>query len=77
MLVRIAQIIKTEINHPLGMRLAENLRAAAWYVMDEFPDAKARDFGDAALRIGLHRQGSINRWNEAKKNLLLTLGDQS
>lgn len=69
MLNEIAKIITTEANHHLGMCLAENLRAAAWYVMEDFPDAKAADFGDAAVLAGLHRQGAINRWNEAKKNL--------
>lgn len=68
MLEQIAQIIRTEVKHPLGMSLAENLRAAAWYVMDDFPAAIARDFGDAAVLAGLHRQGAINRWNEAKAN---------
>ncbi|QIG73286.1 hypothetical protein EVC02_065 [Rhizobium phage RHph_N17] len=66
---QIAEIIRTEVNHKLRMPLAENLRAAAWYVMDEFPSALARDFGDAAVLAGLHRQGAINRWNEAKANL--------
>lgn len=69
MIEKIAEIIRTEVKHPLGMNLSENLRAAAWYVMDDFPDATARDFGDAVLLCGLHRQGAINRWNEAKKNL--------
>ena len=69
MIIEIAEIIRTEINHNLRMPLAENLRAAAWYVMDDFPDAIARDFGDAAVLCGLHRQGAINRWNEAKRNL--------
>lgn len=71
MLVRIAEIIRTEVNHPLRMPLAENLRAAAWYVMEEHPEAIARDFGDAAALCGLHRQGAINRWNEAKKNAIV------
>ena len=68
MLNAIAEIIRTEVNHKLRMPLAENLRAAAWYVMEDFPEAKARDFGDAAALCGLHRQGAINRWNEAKAN---------
>jgi len=67
-LPRIAEIITTEIKHPLRMPLAENLRAAAWYVMEEFPEAKASDFGHAAASCGLHKQGAINRWNEAKRN---------
>lgn len=69
MLEQIAKIIKTEIDHPLGMCLAENMRAAAWYVMEELPEATSSDFGDAAASCGLHRQSSMNRWNEAKANL--------
>ncbi len=69
MLARIAAIITAEINHPLNMSLAENLRAAAWYVMEEFPAAIASDFGDGAKIAGVHRQGAMNRWNEALKNL--------
>lgn len=68
MIREIAEIIRTEVNHPLRMPLAENLRAAAWYAMDDFPLATSSDFGDAAVLCGLHRQGAINRWNEAKKN---------
>lgn len=69
MLNEIANIIRTEVNHKLRMPLAENLRAAAWYVMDDFPGVTASVFGDAAVLAGLHRQGAINRFNEAKKNL--------
>lgn len=68
MLTRIAEIIKKEVNHPLCMSLAENMRVAAWYVMDEFPGATSADFGKAAETCSLHRQASMNRWNEAKKN---------
>lgn len=64
----LALIIRTELEHPLGMSLAENLRAAAWYVMEEYPDTTAAEFGDAASLCGCHRQGAINRWNEARKN---------
>lgn len=71
MTARIAQIILTEVNHPLGMSLAENLRAAAWYVKEEFPDAVSSDFGDAAVTCGLHRQAAMNRWNEAMANYAL------
>lgn len=74
MLDRIAQIIDHEVDMFEGEALAESLRAAAWFVMDEFPEAKARDFGDAAARLGLHRQGAINRWNEAKHNLAIAEG---
>lgn len=69
MLEQIAQIIRTEVARVDLDSFAENLRAAAWYVMDDFPHARARDFGDAAVLAGLHRQGAINRFNEAKANL--------
>lgn len=69
MLTRIQDIITTELDHQLKMVAAENMRAAAWYVMEEFPDATSTDFADAAVMLGLHRQGAINRWNEAVKNL--------
>lgn len=71
MLEQIAKIIADEVAKVHLGPLAENLRAAAWYVMDDFPQATARDFGDAAATKGLHRQGAINRWNEAKKNAAL------
>lgn len=71
---RIAQIILTEVNHPLGMSRAENLRAAAWYVKEEFPAATSSDFGDAAVVCGLHRQAAMNRWNEAMANLEMANG---
>lgn len=66
---QIASIILTEVAHPFGMTLAENLRAAAWYVMEDFPQATSKDFADAAAAIGLHWQGARNRWNEAKANM--------
>lgn len=69
MIEAIANIIADEVKKTHLGPLAENLRAAAWYVMDEFPEARAADFGDAAATKGLHRQGAINRWNEARKNL--------
>ncbi|QWY83375.1 hypothetical protein [Rhizobium phage RHph_X3_2] len=75
MIEAIANIIETEVKRPLGMPLAENLRAAAWVVMEEYPDAVARDFGDAAATKGLHRQGAINRWNEAKQNWAIAMGE--
>lgn len=70
-LIAIADIIETEVDRfdRDEESLAEALRAAAWFVMDEYPEAKAADFGDAAASLDLHRQGAINRWNEAKKNL--------
>lgn len=71
MIREIAEIIRTELAR-FGLTVeprAESLRAAAWFVMDDFPLATSSDFGDAAILCGLHRQGAINRWNEAKKNL--------
>lgn len=66
----IAAIIQTEVSRfPGEESLANALRCAAWFVMDEFPDAKAADFGEAATLLSLHKQGAINRWNEAKANL--------
>lgn len=70
---RLAAIISAEVNHPLGMSLAENLRAAAWYVKEEFPGATSSDFGDAAVACGLHRQAAMNRWNEAMVNYVLAI----
>lgn len=78
MLEQIATIIASEVNHPVmskEMPLAENLRAAAWVVMEEFPQATAANFGDAAATKGLHRQGAINRWNEAKHNWAIAMGE--
>lgn len=67
---QIASIIRAEVERFTGEEsLANAVRCAAWFVMDDFPDAKAVDFGEAASLIGLHQQGAINRWNEAKKNL--------
>ena len=69
MILQIAEIIAEEVaRFPGEESLAEALRAAAWFVMDEFPEAVASDFGDAAQTLDLHRQGAINRWNEAKRN---------
>jgi hypothetical protein len=66
----IPQIIATEVaRFEGGEPLANALRCAAVFVHDEFPEATASDFGDAALTLGLHRQAAMNRWNEAKKNM--------
>lgn len=75
MLIQICVIIGAEVSRFPGEEpLAEALRAAAWFVMDELPDATASDFGDAAATLGLHRQGAMNRWNEAKQNLEIAEG---
>lgn len=69
MLTEIANIITEEVARKELTSFAENLRAAAWYAIEEFPAVTASVFGDAAVLAGLHRQGAINRFNEAKKNL--------
>lgn len=75
MITEIAAIIKTETTR-FGAEetLANALRCAAWFVNEDFPNATAANFGDAAASLGLHRQGAMNRWNEAKKNLALANG---
>lgn len=66
----IAAIIETEVNRFNGDEtLATSLRCAALFVHEQFPDVVAKDFGDAAVLLGLHRQAAMNRWNEAKKNM--------
>lgn len=75
MLTPICIIIGAEVTRFKGDEpLAEALRAAAWFVMDELPATTASDFGDAAALMGLHRQGAMNRWNEAKHNLAIAEG---
>lgn len=74
MLQQIADMIASEFEVFEGDEsVSETLRAAAWNVMDTFPNATASDFGDAAAMLGRHRQGAINRWNEAVKNMELAL----
>lgn len=49
---------------------AESLRCAAWYVLEEYPDATSTQFADAAQSLdGITRKAAINRWNEAMANL--------
>jgi HJR/Mrr/RecB family endonuclease len=55
-------------NEKLNMSLAETLRAAAWYAREEAEGMTASAFGDAAGELALHRQGAMNRFNEAMKN---------
>ena len=71
----IQNAITAEQASALNCTLAEALRWAAWRVFEEAPEAKARDFGDAAAAMGLHRQGAINCWNEAKKNWQIAFED--
>lgn len=71
---RIADIIAEEMERFEGERFAEQLRWAAWLVREELPDTTSSQFGDAAASLGLHRQGAMNRWNEAMKNWELTFG---
>lgn len=69
MLTQIAEIITTETRRFIGEETVANaMRCAAQFAHDDFPAATARDFGDAAASLGLHRQGAMNRWNEAKAN---------
>lgn len=65
---RIIEIIEEEMDRFEGERYAEQLRWAAWLVREEMPEATSSQFGDAAKELGLHRQGAMNRWNEAMKN---------
>lgn len=65
----IADIIEIEMErHGAGETYAEKLRWAAWLVREEHPGTTSSQFGDAARESGLHRQGAMNRWNEAMKN---------
>ncbi|QJD54348.1 hypothetical protein [Aminobacter phage Erebus] len=75
MLEQIQMIIREELDRFTGDETRANaLRSAAWFVMDDFPEATSADFADAAVMEGQHRQGSINRWNEALKNLKVANG---
>lgn len=66
---RIAEIITEEMARFSGERYAEQLRWAAWLVREELGDGiTSTQFGNAAASLGLHRQGAMNRWNEAMKN---------
>lgn len=66
---RIAEIITETIAEWGELRTGEQLRWASWFVREELGDTIASaQFGDAAASLGLHRQGSMNRWNEAMKN---------
>lgn len=64
----LCQIIEAEADR-FNEPLAEKLRAAAWIAVDEFPHVTSSQFADAAAACGFHRQGAINRFNEAMKNL--------
>jgi hypothetical protein len=44
--------------------LANAVRCAANALLLDFPDATSAEFADAAVTLGLHRQGSRNRFNE-------------
>lgn len=48
--------------------LADALRTAAWGAIEEL-DATSAQFADACAELGLHRQGAMNRFNEAKAQL--------
>lgn len=69
MITEIAKLIKIELDRFPGETLANQLRCAAWFAHEDFPKATSSDFADAAVSLGLHRQGAMNRWNEGIKNL--------
>lgn len=71
---KIADIIGQEMERFAGERLAEKLRWAAWLVREVMPATTSSQFGDAAAMLGLHRQGAMNRWNEAMKNWEVAFG---
>jgi hypothetical protein len=63
---QLLDIIEEELEkHGIG---AESWRAAAWYAIDDVPGVTSSMFGDAAAQLGYHRQGAMNRFNEALKN---------
>lgn len=70
MIDRIADIIELEVERApaKGETRSEAIRWAAWLVREEFPAAKVQDFAAAAVQLGMHRQSTMNRWNEAMKN---------
>ena len=72
---RIAAIIAEEqVRFDVAEPLAEQLRWAAWAVREAFPSTTSGEFGDAAASLSLHRQGAMNRWNEAMKNWEVAFG---
>lgn len=69
----IADMIEIELDRFDGETLANSMRCAAVFVHEAYPQATSADFGDAAVMVErpggfLHRQASMNRWNEAKAN---------
>lgn len=62
----IANEIEAQKGLELAEREAETMRATAFLVHSDHPEATSADFGDAAARLGMHRQGAMNRWNESK-----------
>lgn len=74
LIIAIAEIIEKELFLFPGEPYANALRCAAVFVHEDFPQATSSDFGDAAATVAgpngqlLHRQSSMNRWNEAKAN---------
>lgn len=62
-----ADIIEAETSRfPGEERLAEAMRAAAFLAVAEVEGVTSGLFGDAAERCGLHRQSSMNRFNESR-----------
>lgn len=78
LLNRIAEVIEEALEFdPVAVcgawdgSLACRMRDAAYLVHDELPEATSSDFGDAAVTVKhganmLHRQSSMNRWNETR-----------
>jgi hypothetical protein len=64
----LAKIITEETERFKGEETnADAMRTAAFYAWEEH-GATSSDFGDAAVSLGLHRQGSMNRYNEMLRN---------
>ena len=63
----VADIIEAETaRFPGEERLAEAMRAAAFLAVAEVDGVTSGIFGAAAERCGLHRQSSMNRYNESR-----------
>ncbi len=63
---QIAAMIKHDLRfHEAGEEsLAEGLRGAANAVILSFENVTSAEFADAAVLLGMHRQGARNRFNE-------------
>lgn len=71
----IAEVIEEAVaEQDVHGSFVEALRFAALVCIEEMGVARAADFGDAAASLDLHRQGAINRFNEAKKDFAVAIG---